>query len=262
MMLSAKDLKHEYLNWYNKHLQYESLNDNLIKINNPFKDHTLDDIVLYVIKNPNDGTVTLTDDGYTMYLLEISGIDIKKSQKRKFIFSKNLETYGVKFNNKTEELYIKSPIEKFSESKHRLLQCLLFINDMYILSKPNVKNIFTEDVSEVFDENDIIYTQDIIISGHSGMSHKFEFVIPSKKDSKEKFIKTVSSPNNSLNIKAFVTDVNQAKVVKREKPNAFYFILDDRKKTVNLEVKNLLTESEITPINFTDLQNNIDLINN
>lgn len=261
-MLSAKELKSEYINWYKQHLKFESLNDNLIRIDSPFKDNTLGDIVLYAEKNPNDSSITLTDDGYTMYHLELAGVDIKRSKKRQFIFKKNLESYGVNFDDKTEELYIKSPVEKFSESKHRLLQCLLFVNDMYILSKPNIKNIFTEDVSEVFDEHDIIYTQDIIINGHSGMSHKFEFVIPGKKNSKEKFVKTVSAPNNPLNAKAFVTDVNQAKAVKREKPNEFFIILDDRKKSVNTEVNNLLVESDITPINFTELPKKIDLIKN
>lgn len=261
-MLSAKELKSEYINWYKQHLKFESLNDNLIRIDSPFKDNTLGDIVLYAEKNPNDSSITLTDDGYTMYHLELAGVDIKRSKKRHFIFKKNLESYGVNFDDTTEELYIKSPIEKFSENKHRLLQCLLFVNDMYILSKPNVKNIFTEDVSEVFDKHDIIYTQDIIINGHSGMSHKFEFVIPGKKNSKEKFVKTVSTPNNPLNAKAFVTDVNQAKAVKREKPNEFFIILDDRKKSVNTEVNNLLIESDITPINFTELPQKIDLIKN
>lgn len=261
-MILAKDLKHEYLSWYNNNLEFESLNENLIRINSPFKDQSSDDVVIYVVNNPNDSTVTLTDDGFTIYQLELSGVDIQRSKNRRFVFEKNLETYGVSYNQTTDELYIKAPIEKFSESKHRLLQCLLFVNDMYMLSKPNIKNIFTEDVSEIFDKNDIIYTQDIIINGHSGMSHKFEFIIPSKKNSKEKFVKTVSTPNNPMNVKAFVTDVNQAKAVKRDKANAFYFILDDRKKSVNVEVNNLLIESDITPINFSDLQKNIDLIKN
>lgn len=261
-MLSAKELKSEYINWYKQNLKFESLNDNLIRIDSPFKDNTLGDTVLYAEKNPNDSNITLTDDGYTMYHLELAGVDIKRSKKRQFIFKKNLESYGVNFDEKTEELYIKSPVEKFSESKHRLLQCLLFVNDMYILSKSNVKNIFTEDVSEIFDEHGIIYTQDIIINGHSGMSHKFEFLVPGKKNSKEKFVKTVSTPNNPLNAKAFVTDVNQAKAVKREKPNEFFIILDDRKKTVNTEVNNLLVESDIIPINFTELPQKIELIKN
>lgn len=261
-MLSAKELKSEYINWYKKHLQFKSLNDNLIRIDSPFKDNTLGDIVIYAEKNPNDSTITLTDDGYTMFNLELAGVDIKKSPKRQFIFMKNLESYGVNFNADTNELYIKSSIKKFSESKHRLLQCLLFVNDMYILSKPNIKNIFTEDVSEVFDEHNIIYTQDIIINSHSGMSHKFEFVIPGKKNQKEKFVKTVSTPNNTLIAKAIVTDANQAKVVKRDKPNEFFVILDDRKKAVNDEVNNLLVESDITPINFTELPQKIEQLTN
>lgn len=261
-MLSANELKNDYINWYKNNLHYKSLSDNLVRIDNPFKDSSMDDIIIYAEKNPNDSFITLTDDGYTMFNLRIAGVDINRSKKRQFIFKKNLESYGISYNNKTEELYVKFPIEKFSENKHRLLQCLLFVNDMYILSKNNVKSIFTEDVSEVFDENNIIYSQDIIINGKSGMTHKFEFLIPGMKNKKEKFVKAVSAPNNTTSTKAFVTDVNQAKAVKREKPNEFFFILDNRKKPVNVEVYNLLVESGITPINFTELTNNIDQLSN
>lgn len=261
-MLSAKELKNDYLKWYRENLNFQSLNENLIRIESPFKDNAMDDIVFYAEKNPSDSTITLTDDGYTMYNLKNLGVDIKRSKNRRFIFNKNIESYGVSYNSDTDELFIKSSLEKFGENKHRLLQCLIFVNDMYILSKPNVKNIFTEDVSEVLDKNEIIYTQDIIINGHSGMTHKFEFVIPSQKNKKEKFVKTVSAPNYTKNVKAFVTDVNQAKAVKRDKPNEFFFILDDRKKPVISEVTNLLITSEITPINFTDLPQKIEYLTN
>lgn len=72
----------------------------------------------------------------------------------------------------------------------------------------------------------------------------------------------VSPSNDPINTKAFVTNVNQSKAVKREKPNEFFTILDDSKKIVNNEVNNLLIESDITPINFTELQQKIELIKN
>lgn len=261
-MISAKELKNDYIDWYQKNLHFQSLEDNLIRIDSPFKDSSQDNIIIYAEKNPNDSVITLTDDGYTMYNLKVSGVHLSRSKKRMFIFKKNLETYGIRYNSQTEEIYVKTPIEKFGENKHRLLQCLLFLNDMYILSQSNVKNIFTEDVSQVFDDNNIIYSQDIIINGKSGMSHKFEFLIPGVKDKKEKFVKAVSVPNNTTTTKAYLTDVNQAKAVKRDKENEFYFILDDRKKEVNDEVNNILLESDIVPINFTELPNKIELFMN
>jgi len=261
-MISAKELKSDYINWYKKNLHFQSLEDNLIRIDSPFKDSSQDDIIIYAEKNPQDSIITLTDDGYTMYNLKISGVNLSRSKKRMFIFKKNLETYGIKYNSQTEELYVKTPIDKFSENKHRLLQCLLFVNDMYILSKSNVKKIFTEDVSQVFDDNRIIYSQDIIINGKSGMSHKFEFLIPGVKDRKEKFVKAVSVPNNTTITKSYLTDVSQAKAVKRNKENEFYFILDDRETEVNDEVNNILVESGIVPINFTELRNKIELFKN
>src|SRR5699024_12779130 len=105
-MLSAKELKSEYINWYKQNLKFESLNDNLIRIDSPFKDNTLGDIVLYAEKNPNDSNITLTDDGYTMYHLELTGVDITRSNTRQFIVKKNFESYGVTVEEHTKELYI------------------------------------------------------------------------------------------------------------------------------------------------------------
>ena len=46
-----------------------------------------------------------------------------------------------------------------------MLQCLIFVNDMYILSKPKIQNIFSEDVAYKLDEHDISYGRDLPIVG-------------------------------------------------------------------------------------------------
>ncbi|MGT2596638.1 DUF1828 domain-containing protein [Staphylococcus aureus] len=48
--------------------------------------------------------ITLTDDGYTIFDLENNGIWIN-SKKRKKIFEEHLSAYGIKYNDKTDEIF-------------------------------------------------------------------------------------------------------------------------------------------------------------
>ncbi|PKE36354.1 hypothetical protein CW670_04150 [Macrococcoides caseolyticum] len=261
-MLKADVLKKDYIEWFSKKIEFKNLEENLVRIDVPFQDNMNDDIVFYAELDSNTDTIILTDDGYTLFNLESSGLNIKGSKRRKKIFFDNLSSYGVNFNQKTEEIYTTCKIKEFSEVKHRFLQCLIFVNDMYLLSEGNVKHIFAEDVERVLDNNEIIYTKDLSIIGRSGMTHKFDFLISSTKNKPEKFIKTISSPNNSMVIKALVTDVNQAKLVKREKPNKIIAILNDKEKEISSSSENLLEDSGVSFIKFKDLNKNIDLLRN
>ncbi|MFH4935304.1 DUF1828 domain-containing protein [Staphylococcus cohnii] len=62
-----------------------------------------------------------------MYNLENDGVYINKSKHRKRLFEEHISAYAVQFNNKSEEVYIETSYNKFNESKHRLLQCLIFL---------------------------------------------------------------------------------------------------------------------------------------
>lgn len=261
-MLDAMMLKKNYIDWYSKQIEFNSIEDNLVRIDVPFQDHLNDGIVFYAELDRHTDKIILTDDGYTMYNLDVSGVNINRSNKRKTIFSEGLSSYGINYNERTGELYTSCTLKEFSKVKHRFLQCLLFINDMYLLSENNIRHIFSEDVEKFLDHHEIMYSKDLSIIGHSGMTHKFDFLITSTKDKPEKFLKTISNPNNPLIIKALVTDVNQAKIVKREKPNKIISILNDKEKEVSSSTIKLLESSNINFIRYNDLNNNVDLLKN
>ncbi len=153
-----------------------------------------------------------------------------------------------------------SNFKNFNKSKHNLLQCLIFVNDMYLLSNPKSQNIFTEDVANKLDEHNIYYGRDLPIIGSSGVVHNFDFFISAKKNQKEKFINAISNPNNSMIIKSKITDAMQAKKIKRHRQNEFIFILNDSKKEINEHNKNLLHENYISTIDYSELDEKIGLL--
>ncbi len=154
--------------------------------------------------------ITLTDDGYTIFGLENNGVSINKFKKRKKIFEEHLSAYGIKYNDKTHEIFVQTNFKNFNKSKHNLLQCLIFVNDMYLLSNPKSQNIFTEDVANKLDEHNIYYGRDIPIIGSSGVVHNFDFLLALRKI-KRKIYQCFSNPNNSMIIKSKITDAMQAK---------------------------------------------------
>lgn len=123
----AKKLKKEYLDWYNQILEFSNLSNNVVKIDTPFKDNSLDNLKIYALYDQSRDMITLTDDGYTTFGLENNGVSLNKFKKRKKIFEEHLSAYGTKYNDKTHEIYVQTNFKNFNKSKHNLLQCLILL---------------------------------------------------------------------------------------------------------------------------------------
>ncbi len=200
----------EYYQWLReKTFIQKDTNTDWFLINTPFVGAFNDTIEIYAQKNGN--SLRLSDNGETMSNLELQGLHIQGSKRRRVILDTILLNYGVRVEN--EELIIQSNIESFSQSKHNFLSAIIEINDLYVLSKHNVASIFKEDVRNYLDSQDIIYTPDFISKGTTGLEFNFDFQI-AKKD-KEIVIKSFNTINKS-NLPSFLFSWEDIKPV-REK---------------------------------------------
>ena len=107
----AKKLKKEYLDWYNQILEFSNLSNNSVKIDIPFKDNSLDNLKIYALYDQSRDMITLTDDGYTIFGLENNSVSINKFKKRKKIFEEHLSAYGIKYNDKTHEIFVQTNLK-------------------------------------------------------------------------------------------------------------------------------------------------------
>jgi hypothetical protein len=153
----------------------------------------------------------LSDNGETLSNLEIQGLQIQGSKRRKSLLDSILINYGVKIDN--DELVIETNIDKFSQSKHNFLSAIIEINDLYVLSNHNVASIFKEDVRNYLDSQDIIFTPDFISKGSTGLEFNFDFQIAQR--DKEIVIKSFNTINKS-NLPTFLFSWDDIKPV-REK---------------------------------------------
>lgn len=256
---SAQELKRNYIKWYNDKIEFNNISNNIIRIDLPFKDSSLDNLIIYAIYNNDSKLITLTDDGYTIFNLEQYGIFINMSQERLSILLEYLSEYGVKYNKETREIYLETTEKNFAQNKHRFLQCLIFLNDMRYLSNKEGKNIFLDDVAQKLDDYNISYSRDISLVDSSGMNYHFDFAIKTKQTNNHKFINAITNPNNITIIKSKVTDTLVTKNIKQNECNKFIFILNDMNELINKQNEIFLNHNGIETIKYTEIDKNITL---
>lgn len=199
-----------YYNWLReKTFIQKDTNTDWFLINTPFVGAFNDTIEIYAQKNGNH--LKLSDNGETMSNLELQGLHIQGSKRRRAILDTILINYGLKTEN--DELTIEANVDNFSQSKHNFLSAIIEINDLYVLSNHNIASIFKEDVRNYLDSHDIIYTPDFISKGTTGLEFNFDFQIAKK--NKEIVIKSFNTVNKS-NLPTFLFAWDDIKPV-REK---------------------------------------------
>lgn len=251
-MVTATELSKTYHEWLKEEIRFSTLDNDIIRIDAPFYDRHNDSIIMYVIPESQD-KFRITDGGYVLDDLETDGVSITRSKKRKNILLTQLVSYGVTYDENDNFLYIDSNIESFANDKHRLLQAMLFTNDLFLLENKKTKSIFLEDVEEYIEMNDIRALENASFVGSTGLTHKFEFSIPGsqKKNIPDKLIKVLSSPRNEMYAKALATDVKYTRNVVR--PNTdFYTIINNQDKDISSSIKSLMSDEKIKVIPFSN----------
>ena len=144
-------------------------------ISTPFIGLFNDVIEIYVQKK-TDTTFLLSDGGDTLQNLELVGVNINASSNRKNILNQILINYGVTLMN-DNELVTETDLKSFPSKKHNFLSAIMEINDLYVLAKNNVNSIFKEEVEQYLAEENLIYTNDFICKGTTGLEFAFDFQI-------------------------------------------------------------------------------------
>lgn len=229
-----KQLIDSYINWIREGISFRELNEGWHEIVTPFLNHKNDMIELYVKQDGEQ--ILLSDAGNTLGELRLSGLELNKSSKKTDEVNTILRSFGLSLGK--SEIFAKTTKANFPQVKHRLIQAILSIDDMFLLSSPRVESFFIEDIAEFFDLNDIISVRDTSFVGKSGLSHKFDFVLPKIRQRRETTIKAINSPRkdkigNALwmfeDIKTVRPETNNLVIINDENdvPNDFYQALNE-----------------------------------
>lgn len=203
----------EYYNWLKERTIVTK--DNLTgwhTITTPFIGMFNDCIEIYAKYDNNN--IILSDDGITLSNLELSGVPIARSPKRKEWLDMILLNYGVHLRE--NELQISGNGKNIHQKKHNLICAISEISDMAMMAKHTVSSIFKEDVREYLNEQNIIYTPQFIAKGSTGIEFTFDFRIAGRNN--ELVLKSFNSLNK-INVPNFLFGWNDIKPAREKISN-------------------------------------------
>lgn len=171
----ADSLVSDYLNFLRSEIAVSEVGE-YTEITYPFLDRYNDYLQIYIKSLGND-RYELTDDAYIMNNLEMSGV--KMTPARKKIAESVARSFRVDIKNGS--LVMTTTKQSLANHQHLLLQCMLKLDDLYYLSRQNVRSAFQEDIKAYLDSRDIGYTQSVFLVGKSGLPYKYDFLFQKTK---------------------------------------------------------------------------------
>ena len=236
----CQDLIETYSEWFKQKFTAKDI-EGICEIITPFVDRHNDHLQIYV--KQIDNSLILTDDGYTIKDLRLSGFDIS-TEKRKQILDSILNTFGAHLQG--DEIIVRAKIENFPQKKHDLLQAMLAINDMFVMAQSIVANVFREDVEKFLSIHDIRFTPAVKFTGKSGFNQSFDFVIPTSQKRPERIIKVVNHPDRqSISFLIFSwTDTKEVRPIE----SITCSFLNDTESKINPDLESALLQYGIKPI--------------
>lgn len=143
-------------------------------ITTPFLGLFNDKIEIFAKKE--NGKIILSDDGETIRNLELSGVSVSRSAKRRDMLDRILLNYGIELQNK-EELTVEADENSFAQKKLNLLSAISETSDLKFLSDHSIESLFKELVHEFLSEKAITFTPYFISKGTTGLEFTFDFHI-------------------------------------------------------------------------------------
>lgn len=230
----------QYVEWLRSKTTLRQLDD-WVEITTPYLDRHNDYLQIYARRQ--NGSYILTDDGYILSELELSGCKLE-SPKRLSLLQMTLNGFGVKLVDGALE--VRASKDDFPLRKHNLVQAMLAVNDLFYLASPMVSSLFYEDVVAWLDENDIRYTPKVKFTGKSGYDHLFDFVIPKSKKQPERILQAINRPSRD---EAMITAFAWFDTRDVRPPNSrAYAILNDSERDVPPIVVDALQSYDVRAI--------------
>ena len=239
-VLDCYQLVENYTNWLKEKVTAKKIGD-ICELTTPFVDRHNDYLQIYIKAIPSG--LLLTDDGYIIRDLEISGLEFN-TERRKNELHTILNGFGVMLHG--DCLEVEARPDNFPQKKHNLLQAMLAINDLFVLTPAKVASFFKEDVERFLSLHEIRFTKDINFIGKSGFNHHFDFIIPLSKKEPERILMAINNPTKN-NISTMLFSWDDTRKVRSENSVAIA-VLNDQDKEITPDAIHALKAYEIKPI--------------
>ncbi len=182
-------LVEQYSEWIREGLNVEEKNGSCV-ITSPFLDRHHDYLQIYV--QQSETGYSLSDDGYTLRDLKISGLEIN-TERRTEALHNAIRPFGIQLSG--DELQIAADtISDFPQKKHDLIQAMLAVGDLIHLAQATVTIVFKEDVGRYLRAQGVQLVPDVRLTGTSGFHHPFDFVVGQTPNNPERYVRAINTP--------------------------------------------------------------------
>ena len=248
-VFECERLAQEYAEWLRQETKTEAVNGVCI-LTVPFLDRHRDYLQLYV--TPTASGVVLSDDGYVIRDLRISGIELD-SERRKEALNHILHSFNVAWEG--DELKVESSGNNSAQKKQDMIQAMLAIGDLVHLAAPTVSALFKEDVERYLRSKQINMVGDVKLTGGSGLDHSFDFVVGGSDTKPERYIRAIGTPsrNNFVELMFSWQDLREV----RPSNAIAYAILNDQERELSQSLINALKKYDIGVIPWSEREANI-----
>lgn len=250
MIDEIRQLTDAYYTWLRDSTDIEAVGE-FVEITTPFLDRHNDHLQIYA--EATTGGFILSDDGYTIVDLAMSGCHIN-TPKRQELLQLTLNGFGIHMVD--DELRVTATQYDFAQKKHNLLQAMLAVNDLFYLASPTVASFFYEDVVAWLDAAEIRYSPRIKLTGTSGYDHQYDFVIPKSNVQPERVLMAINNPDRSgfQRVGWNWTDTQQARPV----DSRAYALLNDTQQAVSRNVIRAFKNHSWHPVLWSEREAIID----
>jgi hypothetical protein len=240
LMTECDSLVKEYLDWLRRGLKVNEL-DGRCEITTPFLDRHNDHLTIYV--SQQNGGYLLSDGGYILSDLEMSGVDIN-TEKRSSVLTTTLRGFGVQ--NVNGELRTEARREDLARAKHNLLQAMLATNELFVMGQEHVLSFFLEDVDAFLRAHNVRFVPRVKLTGKSGLEHNFDFAVPPSERRPERLLRAINLPSrDTVTAYCFAwSDVSQ----ERTQGAQAYAVLNDQERSVSSDLLHAFEAYQIQPV--------------
>ncbi len=172
MIDEIRKLTDSYHKWLGDNTVLQTIEDS-VEITVPFLDRHNDHLQIYAERS--EGEFILSDDGYTIDDLELSGCNLD-TETRTQLLNITLNGFGVRRIGNV--LQVKATLESFALQKQNLLQAMLSVNDLHYTARPTVASMFAEDIAAWLTQSKVLYERNVEFTGKTGLKVRYDFVIP------------------------------------------------------------------------------------
>lgn len=245
MNLDVNQMLDAYSEWLRKEITVVEFGE-FQEITTPYLDRFNDYLQLYV-KLEKDGSIFITDDGVIIDNLIMSGICLRKNSSKKKLLEKIVTNYGMQLQG--NDMVACCTVENFPQVKHRMVQAMLLVDDMFQLNRENATNLFVEELADFFDTNQFYPFRDFSLVGKTGSIYSYDFVFNRSATKPERFCRGINKINET---NRNTTIFNWIDTKEQRKGDSMLYIVINDNNTVKPADLEAFANYDINPILFSE----------